>query len=629
MIAELCNRGPSALLSKTVVTDSLRSFAKALSKTTFFGASVILFFGFIESAIAQQTVDGLLVPDGQILIGPVFRRNGSAVPSIRTGADANTYIFSVPPTRSFLNSDPAVVIHTSGPTQYVRVYTSGISKPVGGFIAPSDVVRGLTPSQIRDVLALPFLPDSTTIVKVPAGTFVLYGTAAPILGNFAANPPGIPSPGPWGHGGVIQGDLIGITSDQNARNAAFVPSGDYVNQQPIGAFALSYQPRGGGGNAGAVAEALDLATPPPQFSDMDTVYSSLDLLNIRSPGPLQSALIQLDGEGYADFASVEIAGAKTFMDTVRSQLRFERLDTGAAYEAGSDGKKISTVNTVPQSRVGAPDIWFAGFCGGGTVSGDNDSHGLNYAFGGPAIGIDIRVNTALLVGGAFSYERSGLSASGISGNGNLDTYVAGLYASYEHVQWYADATVGYAYSHGALERSVVFPGVSRTAQGSPNANEFLSTVETGYRLSVGEHTAVTPFATFQGIVIGQNAFGESGAGAIDLHIGSQTSASAGSVLGAELSHRLDIGSKWPLLMTLRAGWGHDFADTGRSINASFEGARGPAFTVNGVPAARDWAVVGTGLIIRVKGVDLFVHYDCLVAGDQWTQSGTAGIQFAF
>jgi outer membrane autotransporter protein len=535
----------------------------------------------------------------------------------------------VPPTRSFLDSDPAVVIHTSVSTQYVRVYTSGISKPVGSFIVPSSVVRGLTPSQIRDILALPFLPNSMTIVRVPAGTFVLYGTAAPILGNFAANPPNIPSPGPWGHGGVIQGNLIGITSDPNAMNATFVPAGDYVNQQPIGALALSYQPRGGSGNAGAVADALDLTIPSPQFSDMDTVYNSLDLLNFGDPGPLQSALIQLDGEAYADFASVEIAGAKMFMDVVRTELRFERLDTGAAYDAGSDGKEISTANTVRQPRIGGPDIWIAGYGGGGTVSGDNDSHSLNYAIGGPAIGIDIRVNPALLVGGAFSYQRSGLSTSGISGNGNIDTYVAGLYASYEQAPWYADITVGYAYSDGALERSVVFPGVSRTAQGSPQANEFLSTIETGYRLAAGQHTAVTPFATFQGIVIDQNAFDESGAGAINLHVDSRTSASASSVLGVELSHRLDLGSKRPLLITLRAGWGHDFADIGRSINASFEGARGPAFTVNGAPAARDWAVVGTGLTVRVKGVDLFVHYDGLVAENQWTQSGTVGIQFAF
>ena len=45
------------------------------------------------------------------------------------------------------------------------------------------------------------------------------------------------------------------------------------DQQPIGAFALSYRPRAGGGNAGTVAEALDLATPPPQFRSHFTAGS--------------------------------------------------------------------------------------------------------------------------------------------------------------------------------------------------------------------------------------------------------------------------------------------------------------------------------------------------------------------
>jgi hypothetical protein len=118
-------------LAETFLADSFRFFAQALSKTTFLGASVLLFFWFIDSAIAQQTVDGLLVPEGQILIGPVFRRNGSAVPSITSGADANTYIFSLAPTRSFLNSDAAVVIHTSEPTQYLRVIHPALLNRLG------------------------------------------------------------------------------------------------------------------------------------------------------------------------------------------------------------------------------------------------------------------------------------------------------------------------------------------------------------------------------------------------------------------------------------------------------------------------------------------------------------------
>lgn len=43
---------------------------------------------------------------------------------------------------------------------YARVYTQGITNPVGGFIAPANTIRGLDVHQICDVLALPFLPDS-------------------------------------------------------------------------------------------------------------------------------------------------------------------------------------------------------------------------------------------------------------------------------------------------------------------------------------------------------------------------------------------------------------------------------------------------------------------------------------
>ena len=44
---------------------------------------------------AQQIVGGLVVPNGSVVSGPVFRRDGTFVPSITTGADANAYINSM------------------------------------------------------------------------------------------------------------------------------------------------------------------------------------------------------------------------------------------------------------------------------------------------------------------------------------------------------------------------------------------------------------------------------------------------------------------------------------------------------------------------------------------------------
>ena len=278
-----------------------------------------------DPALAQQVIGGMILPSGQVVSGPVFRRDSTVVPSISTGANANQYIFSTPPTASFVANAPAAVVLTSVPSLYARVYAEGVTHPVGGFIAPSNTIRGLNVQQIRDVLALPYQPTSVTLVQVPAGTCVLYGTAAPITGNFAANPPNIPTPGPRGNGGVLQGVLIGTTTSPNCQNPTFLPDANYMNRQSINGVALAYRPNAGKGNTFAVASALDVGAFPAQFSDMDTVYNSLDLLNYGSAGALQVALKQLDGESYADFGYLRMMAGRVFLGVMHQQMRAARI----------------------------------------------------------------------------------------------------------------------------------------------------------------------------------------------------------------------------------------------------------------------------------------------------------------
>ncbi len=54
------------------------------------------------------------------------------------------------------------------------------ARPTGPFMADPSTIRGLTPAQIQDVLALPTLPTMITIVTVPAGACVLVGLAGPL-----------------------------------------------------------------------------------------------------------------------------------------------------------------------------------------------------------------------------------------------------------------------------------------------------------------------------------------------------------------------------------------------------------------------------------------------------------------
>jgi uncharacterized protein YhjY with autotransporter beta-barrel domain len=574
------------------------------------GLVVLAMIGLVNVVRAQTDSGGLPLPPGTVVIGPIYRNDGTSVPSITTGADANTYLNKIAPTLPFTPSAPAAVIVTSAPTQYVRFYTNGTTNAVGGWVAGSNTVRGLTAAQIRDVLALPYLPDMLDIVAIPAGTCMIVGQAAPILGNFAAAPPTIPTPGPWGHGGVIQEELIGVSSNPGCANAQYVPSADFINQQPIGASALSYRVRAGTGNAFAVATALDLATPPALFTGMDGIYNSLDLINIGDPGPLQSALVQLDGEAYADAPTVEIEGARMFLNAVHGQMRL--------------GHGTAATNDQPVQQ------WLSGFGGTGGIGGSGDTHGIGYAMGGIAGGMEHRFDPTLLAGIAVGYTRSGYGTNGISGSASANTFSAALYSSYAPGNWYVDGVLGYGYAYSMLNRSIVFPGVARGASGDPNANEFLSSVETGYRVPLGERTRVTPFAAMQGIVIFENAFAESGAGAIDLHVQDQTTASARSILGAELTHGLPVGLSAPVLLTLRAGWGHEFANVSRSVMASFDGLPGAAFTVNGAPVPRDAAVIGIGASLSVQqSVDLFLRYDGMLASGASTQGAAAGLRVTF
>ena len=85
-------------------------------------------------------------------------------------------------------------MQTTAPTQYVRFYTQGVTSQQGAFLVGSNEVRGLTPAQILNLLALPYMPDMLTLVQAPAGTCLLIGPAGPLFGH---------------DGGAVQEFLIG------------------------------------------------------------------------------------------------------------------------------------------------------------------------------------------------------------------------------------------------------------------------------------------------------------------------------------------------------------------------------------------------------------------------------------
>ena len=599
------------------------------------GLGLALLLAVTESAVAQQVVGGLLLPDGLVVTGQVFRRDGTSIASLTSGADANLYLNSVPPTQSFVNGAPAFAVLTSVPTQYVRVFTQGITNAAGGFVAPSAAIRGLSAAQIRDVLALPFLPDSVTIVQVPAGTCMIFGTAAPITGSFPANPPTIPTPGPWGNGGASQSLLVGVTADPHCANPAFVPQANFTNRQALGGAALAYGPRAGWGNPRSVASALDRGAFPAQFSDMGRLYDSLDLLNIGPPDQLRSALKQLDGESYADFAFVQMTSARKLLDTLHRQLQAARVTTAA--NVGGQVASLPTPANIASDaqapsgalRTEQGGAWFAPFGALGALSGTTDTHDISYSLYGFAAGADWRLSSDWLLGGSLAYSHSNFTAAFPSASGGNDAFTVAAYASFSPGPWYADGTLGYSYNSASLSRSIVIPGFLRTAQGNPTAHQLLGSLEGGAAAASIGGVTLSPFGRVDVITTMQGAFSESGASAIGLNVAAQTTTGVRSILGLALSGTVRLSERQPLALTLRLGWAHDYADLSGAMTATFLGKPDAGFTVFGPTPDRDSALIGFALELPMKSGRAFASYDGELARNSSVHAGTVGVKIAF
>jgi hypothetical protein len=571
-----------------------------------------------DRALAQSTP----LPPGQVVIGPIGNTDGPTLPSLTTGYDANVYTGSVK--GGFIPTAPATVVRTSVPTQFVRFYHENhdntLGPAVGPWIATSNSVRGLTAAQVKNILALPDLPTSITLVQVPAGTCVLGGPGNPALGNFPADPPSVPTPRPWGAAGAPQYYIVGQTSTPDCINPQNISPSNYIIKSDMGAFALAYRPNAGYGNSAAVAMALDHAVFPAPFTAVDSLYNSLDVLNFTDPPMLRSALSQLSGEVNADLVSLSLASGSMFLNSVRQRLRDDTVPSAAGAGAAAPA---SVALAAPEART-----WFNAWGGRSSIEGNGDTHGLNFNFGAAAAGLDYQLYPNLKLGGAVGYTHAAFSTSGLTSSGNANNYNAALYGSYSTGPLYIDLSAGYGLADFALNRAVAFPGQQGGTIGQTQSQAFLSSVEMGYQFEVASATLLTPTVGLQTIALRQDAFSEYGAGSLNLNVDGKTFVAMRSLLGADLKHSFSLGADGLLEASLRLAWAHDFADTDRSIAASFQQLPSAAFVVHGAQPRRDAAVIGVGLSLDGPA-QVFVRYDGLYSGNQQAHSGTAGLSITF
>jgi outer membrane autotransporter protein len=423
--------------------------------------------------------------------------------------------------------------------------------------------------------------------------------------------------------GGLSGSYAGVSD-----NLAFLtPTLSYDANNAYLTLALQGNAFSGGAltnNQRATGSALDRSYATAS-GDFATVIGALAGLS-TGQGPV--ALDAISGQQYANFGTTNVANAALFMNALGQQMANAR--SGSLPGSRVALAQACEVETCDDIR--SLSAWISGLGGLGSVQGNANSSTLTYNMGGTAVGVDYRFDPRYLLGLGVGYTHGTQWTGGFPGQGWSDALSLAAYGSFTQAGFYADAMAGYATFSNQMQRQIQVPNLQpRTASGSTGANQFLTQLETGYKLGLWEQAmAITPFGRLQFSTTTQNAFTESGAQSLSLNVAQQTTNSLRTVLGADFAGSIPLANQRRLDLALRLGWQHEFANTARPITAAFAGAPGAAFTVYGAAPKRDAAIVGLSAATTVAdATQLYVRYDGMLGSGIDNHALTAGFRLSW
>lgn len=243
-------------------------------------------------------------------------------------------------------------------------------------------------------------------------------------------------------------------------------------------------------------------------------------------------------------------------------------------------------------------LWLRGYGGSGRLDGDANAPGAKYSFGGTLFGYDRKIGNDATVGVFAGYAQPRYDQDLSTSSAHAKTTQLGAYGRLHSGNWRVDGVASYARNSTETSRVVTVGALNRVAKGSFNGDTVAVHVETGYTLKAGSFD-VQPLAALSWVRQTQNAYSETGAGALNLVLPDQTQESLRSSLGARTLHPFQVGSmQW--VFETRAAWSHEFKNA-RSVNARLAGDPvASVFTVSGPSLPRDSAVVGVGIAAQAS-----------------------------
>lgn len=349
-----------------------------------------------------------------------------------------------------------------------------------------------------------------------------------------------------------------------------------------------------------------------------------DALVAETEDGARAGFDSLSGEIHASQASVLTQSSQFVRDALLARLRGEG-EAGPAVLTDLD--TASAADAAIPADVWDLSIWSTGLGGLQRIDGDGNASRVTAGTGGILFGIEADHSGGFTVGVAGGY--SGTRMDSVAGPGVAD--IRSL-----HLATYGAAEIGaltlrggaaYAWNAVNTTRQVAIGGFTDTLTANYGARTGQVFGEIGYRIEVGA-TTIEPFAGLAHVAVGADGFTESG-GPAALTVAGLSHGTTYSTIGLRAEHDLHVGESGTLTASAGVAWQHAF-DPGAPRRDLAFASGGSAFTVAGVPVARDSLLLEGGLAWQMSnGATLSAHYNGVLGGANQSHAVKGSVAFTF
>lgn len=326
-------------------------------------------------------------------------------------------------------------------------------------------------------------------------------------------------------------------------------------------------------------------------------------------GEARRAFDQLSGQGYASTRTTLLDDSRYVREAINGHLL--GVNNGA--------------NGLSATSEGGVTAWTAGWGHWGDHDGDGNASRLTADGSGLLVGADLPVGALARLGAVVGYGQSSTGVDALGSSSHATGTHLGVYGDVASGGWQLRGALAYTWQTVDSHRGVAFNGFQGRYDSEYDANTAQAYLDGSYAFALGAGT-LSPFLDVAHVRLHTDAASESG-GPAALDAGAQDDSATYATLGLRGVFALDASGG--LRAHLGLGWQHAWGDTATSSTLRFQ-AGGTAFTVDGVPVARNAAAFDAGLSFALsRSVAVDASYQGQYASHASDQAARVSLTWAF